>query len=239
MSVLPATNDAADLFADVSAGLFPEAPVLGKALGDEEQDRLQEAGQVMFDRVLQRLLDLPEYPSADVVFAACCRLGRNAPALVLSLHYEDCLLAEVAAGAVPHAWSAVEFPHQALAEGEWRELFDFAGYTREGVPADRPTEPLTLWRGALAEHRRGWSWTDDLDLARWFADRPLTDRRGRVWVATVEPARLLARISTFRTVEPARLLAGLSQAQTGEPQYVVDARGLDVADNDAHQRIGA
>jgi hypothetical protein len=59
------------------------------------------------------------------------------------------------------------------------------------------------------------SWTDDQELAKWFADRPHNKGRGQVYAAHVAPARLLARISEQRA---------------GESEYVVDARGLAVAD---------
>lgn len=153
-------------------------------------------------------------PTADEIETAGARLGRNAyPVLVADLHAEGLLLPDVAAVVVPAAWSLVEFPNRTLSADLWRALFDLAGYTVEGVPASRPSEPLQLWRGALHEWRAGWSWTDDRDLAQWFADRPHNAGRGQVWTADVEPARLLARISEQRA---------------GESEYVVDARGLEI-----------
>jgi hypothetical protein len=65
-------------------------------------------------------------------------------------------------------------------------LFDLAGYTVDGAVSELPTSPVTLWRGVIPEHRNGWSWTYDRDLAQWFADRPHHVGRGRVWVADVD-----------------------------------------------------
>ncbi len=107
----------------------------------------------------------------------------------------------------------MEFPNRAVDEDIWRALFDLAGYVVNGQPSEQPAEPIELWRGALPEHRNGWSWTDDRDLARWFADRPHNRGAGKVWAASVEPVRLLARITDHRE---------------GESEYVVDARGLAV-----------
>lgn len=164
------------------------------------------------DTMLSHFLEQDADLTANEIEAAGVRLGRNCfPALVDSLYLEALLTPEVGAVVVPSAWSAVEFPSRALGEDEWRELFAFAGYTVEGVPADRPTEPLLLWRGALPEHRDGWSWTDDPELAQWFADRRHHRGQGRVWTARVEPGRLLARIS---------------QVRAGESEHVVDARGM-------------
>ena len=168
-----------------------------------------------YDELLTWLLDCWPPPSADTVETVASRLGRNSyPELVAGLWLEDRLDREVARIVVPAAWSAVEFPSRACDEDLWRHLFDLAGYTVDTAPAERPSEPLTLWRGALPSHASGWSWTDDLELARWFAARPHNRAEGRVWVATVEPTRLLARIT---------------QQREGESEYVVDARGLQVA----------
>ncbi len=62
---------------------------------------------------------------------------------------------------VPDVWSAAEYPGRALEDDEWSALFEHAGFTVNGVRAERPTEPLVLFRAAPEEHRLGWSWTDD------------------------------------------------------------------------------
>ncbi|WP_140403791.1 MULTISPECIES: hypothetical protein [unclassified Nocardioides] len=156
-------------------------------------------------------------PTAEEVEIAGVRLGRNAyPGLVISLYNEGLLNSDVAATVVPSAWSAAEFPSLQLEQEEWRDLFDLAGYTVDGKRAARPGASLSLWRGAIPEHRLGWAWTDDREVAEWFAARPHNSGRGRVFTAEVEPSRLLARISEQRP---------------GESEYVVDARGLEtVAD---------
>lgn len=154
-------------------------------------------------------------PTADNIETASGRLGRNLyPALVVDLYAGGLLVPDVAQRVVPAAWSAVEFPSRACDDELWRALFDLAGYVEDGTPGQRPATPLTLWRGALADHRNGWSWTDDRAMAKWFADRPHNDGKGVVWTAEIEPARLLARIT---------------QERVGESEYVVDARGLHVA----------
>lgn len=152
-------------------------------------------------------------PTAAEVDEAASRLGRNAyPALLFDLWLDGLLSPAAAASCVPAAWSAAEMPARALDDADWAELFDFAGYTVDGAPAGRPVAPLTLWRGAPAEHRAGWSWTEDRDLALWFARRV---KDGSLWTAVVPPEALLARITTQRP---------------GENEYVVDTFGLAISE---------
>ncbi len=157
-----------------------------------------------------------EWWSVENIERAGVELGRNSfPALVWYLNLLRPLRPEVAAVVVPSAWSCAEFPNRQLRGTQWRLLFDIAGYTVDGVPSPRPTSALRLWRGAHPKYRRGWSWTDDRDRAQWFAARNalLTGPDDEVvWVADVQPDRLLARITEHRR----------------ESEYVVDARGLKV-----------
>jgi hypothetical protein len=91
----------------------------------------------------------------------------------------------------------------------WRVLFKYAGYTVDGKPAERPPEPLELWRGSVPERCTDWSWTDNRDVAQWYANGYRRRPQGTVWQATVEPWRLLAR-----------------NTERNEGEYVVDTDGL-------------
>ncbi|SDY27370.1 hypothetical protein SAMN05661080_02908 [Modestobacter sp. DSM 44400] len=156
--------------------------------------------------------DQPDY-SCDELMTLLGRVGRNAgPAVVVSLYYEGLLDRHHAVVVVPDVWSGVEFPLVALERSDWRALFAFAGYTHNGRRRGRPRLPRTLYRGADEAHRDGWSWTDDRAQADWFTDRSIHREPGRVWRATVEPWRLLARITEGR----------------GESEYVVDTDGLTI-----------
>ena len=168
------------------------------------------------EEMLTHFIDEGVYPTADDVETAGCRLGRNYyPALLCDLWGEGLLEPAVAAVVVPSAWSAVEWPNRAMTKDVWSLLFALAGYTVDGVPAERPEATMRLWRGALPGHRSGWSWTDDQQLAQWFAARIHNGGQGRVWTAEVEPERLLARL-------------GEVVGRPGESEYVVDARGLTI-----------
>ncbi len=168
------------------------------------------------EEAVRYFLSKPELPTVDDLEKAMSGVGRNsAPELLFYLYCYRRVTPGAAARLVSSAWCGCEFPSLSLDKATWRKLFDLAGYTAEGVPAERPVASLRLYRGALPGHHRGWSWTDDLELARWFAQRPCNRGEGRVWAATVRPARLLARISEQRP---------------GESEYVVDARRLVVAE---------
>lgn len=62
-------------------------------------------------------------------------------------------------------------------------------------PIERPTEPLTIYRGVhRASDMRGLSWTLDLSRARWFAGRLLTGRsKALTYKAVIDPKGVLAR----------------------------------------------
>ena len=118
--------------------------------------------------------------------------------------------------------SGCEYPEAALDTEVWAELFVWVGYTVDGKRAALPETPLALYRGAPRDPdwcRYGMSWTDSLELARWFAARAVRlgahSSAGVVWTASVEPWRLYARNLSVRL---------------GEPEYVVNTVGLDVTE---------
>lgn len=108
-------------------------------------------------------------------------------------------------------------PEDRIGADAWRELFGVVGFTHcdhvdFGRPAERPTEPVTLYRGAIPERASGWMWTDDLDEARCYATRNGM-YRGDVWTTTAPPDHLMATLD----------LPGNAR------QYVIDPRGLSIA----------
>lgn len=151
-------------------------------------------------------------PTVNEVSTALGRVGRvPAVGLLIDLHVAGLLTAEAAAASVGSAWSGSEDSDRHLFHDEWRPLFELVGYAEDGRPAERPAQPLALWRGSVPERRTEWSWTDDREVAVGYAGgerfrRPL----GMVWRATVEPWRLLAR-------------------NTKQCEYLVDTEGLLIA----------
>lgn len=155
--------------------------------------------------------------TAEEISAACGRVGRNwAPDLLDHLFDSACLTTAAAATAVAEAWSDAEFPEHILGRNRWRKLFKFAGYNVDGRPAPRPADPVKVYRGADVAHRRGWSWTTNLEMSEWFARRWDLTRpgTGQVWTMLAPPERLLAYID--------------GPDSRSESEYVVDTRGLTV-----------
>jgi hypothetical protein len=95
-------------------------------------------------------------------------------------------------------WSWSEYPRD-LGTQRWLKLFRATGYVSDSHLA--PSEPITLYRGAVESRRRGMSWTTDPIVAERFAARRPILVRGRivyrqrqVWQVTIPPKAVLARI---------------------------------------------
>ncbi|MEV7428295.1 hypothetical protein AB0N29_01640 [Nocardioides sp. NPDC092400] len=164
------------------------------------------------NELLEWAKDLERLISKEEIGEMASRLDRrDGPALLEALWAAD-LLDEENAAAVGSVWSMAEFPGLSLERATWRSLFKLSGYTVDGTPADPPAEALTLYRGATDEHRDGWSWTPNRAVAARFADERILGRAdGKVWVAHVEPWRLLTR-----------------NTEREEEEYVVDTDGLEI-----------
>jgi hypothetical protein len=93
----------------------------------------------------------------------------KAPALMFDLWVRGFLDDDVLAVALCDAWESAEWPLQYLSPDSWREFWELVGYVENGRRTRRPDRPLTLYRGG---DPRGWSWTNSLERAQWFADRP-------------------------------------------------------------------
>ena len=137
-------------------------------------------------------------------------LGRNDMpyALAMAVFVEQTLTdpADIADGVV-NAWCSAEWPAQCLDESIWWNLFDLATedpltYLHDHEVRDRADLPatVTLYRGAVEEHKYGMSWTDDLARATWFAHRfdTVGGEVGKVWQVTVDSDMVLARFESRR-----------------------------------------
>ncbi len=148
------------------------------------------------------------------------RLGRNdmpyALAMAVLVNGEMTDADDIAQG-VTDAWCSAEWPAQALDASIWWNLFDHAvaspcDYLHDGVARDReelPGPEVTLYRGAIEDHRYGMSWTDNLERATWFANRfngMSGGAVGKVWQVTVDADVILARF----------------QERRGEDEFVLD-----------------
>lgn len=137
----------------------------------------------------------------------------NGPSFLAEALSEDKVTTDTVSALVGSVWSSAEYPDRELDHDTWRWLFDVAGFTVDGKPADRPTESLTLFRGSVPERRTDWSWSRDRAVAELFAEGPRGRGKGRLWVCEVPPAHALA-VNTGRD----------------EDEVVVDTRGLRITE---------
>lgn len=150
--------------------------------------------------------------SADEVHTLMATVGRNPAAWLFADLFELGLLPDDALGLVVDAWQMCEFPGRAVRRRDWVAMFQAAGYRHDDAPAERPAEPLTLYRGAPTKYRRGMSWTSSRETAEWFHERNQAwGYDSAVWVAQVPPTRLHCRIDDRK-----------------EAEYVVNPNGLRV-----------
>lgn len=147
-------------------------------------------------------------------------LGRNhIPALLVDLLDKDMgmgmyLDMSTIGEALEDAWTGAEFPERVVERGLWVTMFGWSGYIVDSTPRERPTESLTLYRGAKPDAKAGMAWTGSLEKAQWFANRPMQFGKGKVFTATVEPERLFAHFPESR----------------GEDEYVIDTDDLKITE---------
>jgi len=73
-------------------------------------------------------------------------------------------------------------------------LFRAAGFVTDTPGTERPTAPLTVYRGCLTWRRRGVSWTLKQDRATFYAERHARAHGGqgaRVYAATIPTEHVL------------------------------------------------
>ncbi|MFD8597642.1 hypothetical protein ACFV1L_21830 [Kitasatospora sp. NPDC059646] len=161
--------------------------------------------------------DLGEHLDADQLGKLLLQAGRlYGPALLYDAWFGEVIDAAALAAHIGRVWSMAEYPDSALDREDWRELFTAAGYTADGEPAERPAEPVELWRGSVPERRTDWSWTTRRDLAEGYANgtaarRPTT---GRLYRTVAPPAALLAHNNG-----------------RGESEYVLDTEHLTITEH--------
>lgn len=121
------------------------------------------------------------------------------------------------AAALTGVWSGDGTPSTMLSLEQWRFLFTKAGYTKDGVAAEHPAEPMRLYRGAPTEGKVGMSWTSDLSIAEFFSRRLTEGEEEAIWTAVFEPEHLLAHITTRDeceyVVDPEALASGLIEVE--------------------------
>lgn len=183
---------------DPDEAALAEAIAQEGALADQAYAQLLAADQLTTEE-LSRLIGLA---------------GRvNGPDFLAEALVDGKVTNDTVAALVGEVWSSAEYPDRELDHDTWRWLFAIAGFTIDGEAAERPAEPLTLYRGAVPERRADWSWSRDRAVAEQFAAGLRGRGAGRLWVCTVPPESMLA-VNTGRD----------------EDEVVVDTRGLHIAE---------
>jgi hypothetical protein len=116
------------------------------------------------------------------------------------------------AALVSDVWSGAHIPFSSLGGTTWIDLFQIAGYTEDGLHAERPGVPLTLYRAAEPRYVHRLAWTASVEVAQRFIDINAArygDESRFIYTVTANPDRLLAHITDRQ-----------------EDEYVTDTRGL-------------
>jgi hypothetical protein len=143
--------------------------------------------------------------------------GRNVgPGLLLDAWTSHVILPTTVTAVISDVWSGAEYPQDSLTRVDWLDLFEVAGFTVDGRPAERPTEPVKLWRGCVPPLRRRMSWTSDRELAEKYATGMLRGRPKGV---------------VHETIAPPDSLLCVNHSSREESEYVINARGLKICDS--------
>lgn len=145
---------------------------------------------------------------------------RDAPWICYRLVADQALTPKAAREMARWAWTMCEFPEANFDSYGWHFVFrmirgdgdgpvtdidaeDWDEMTRRERALLLPTEPVRLYRGAVTSRSAGMAWTGDRDRAEWFARRwdGLSEERGAVYTALVEPERVYARFTGRREDE--------------------------------------
>ncbi|MDV9168728.1 hypothetical protein R6V09_01040 [Streptomyces sp. W16] len=163
------------------------------------------------DEAYEQLLAADQLTTAELE-NLISRAGRiYGPEFLEEAVSEAKVTAETVTALVGPVWSSTEYPDRQLDHDTWRWLFNVAGFTVDGKPAPRPTEPMRLYRGSVPERRTDWSWTRDIKVALKFAAGVRGRDPGRLWVCKVPPEHMLA-----------------ANTERDEDEVVVDTRGLQI-----------
>jgi hypothetical protein len=177
---------------------------------DETKERESEHATRLISAVVDEFSGKESFPFGEFVHLTTLTGRIYGPRAAYILDRMRCLVPEDYAELVSYTWSIAEFPGLSLSKRHWLGLWRKAGFTMDGKPAERPTEPMLLWRAAHPTYKRGFAWTDSRKVAEWF----LQARYGR-------NHRLYEVVAP-----PDRLLAYIHDSGRGESEWIIDARAL-------------
>lgn len=121
-------------------------------------------------------------------------MGRNERAQYF-LEIWDELSREQLRELVVDSWLGAEFPALMASYDEWSEIFLTAGFCTDNWQV-KPTEPVTMYRGAPDGYVEGLGWTSNFEIAKWFNDRNhlFGYKDSKIYSMTVEPKWIMAML---------------------------------------------
>jgi hypothetical protein len=117
---------------------------------------------------------------------------------------------------LPEAWTNAEYPFQ-CGYGNILRMFRATGFVTDAPDHHPPESEVYIFRGCLAKHKRGLSWTFNPRKADWFANRFNKKGLGHVYKAHIPKEGVLGiflgRNEDEVVVEP-KLLYDLEEFST-------------------------
>jgi hypothetical protein len=143
----------------------------------------------------------------DTLLTEMARQGRNAGPMLLNKYWPE-LNTDDRKAALLDTWILAEWPAQALPWQIWLHYFKQVGFVSDDPNIKKPQQPLTIYRGAVKHKRKGMSWTQNKELAVWFANRfDNNSSRGYLYQAIVEPDQFY---------KPGNINGNFKQKKSGE-----------------------
>jgi hypothetical protein len=184
-------------------------------IGDDAVYGMRDAAEKLALEAFTAVRDGEGIIGADDFDSLSCLAGRaNDPQLLADAWFGGRIELSTLVSNIGYIWTGAEYPNQCLNRATWRTLFSAAGYTKDGQPAERPSDRLELWRGSVPERRRDWSWSTDRAVAGRFARGVRGRPPGRIYRVLAPPAALLCEINDRQ-----------------ESEFVVDTRGLRITES--------
>ncbi|MBB3602777.1 hypothetical protein FHT40_002438 [Mycolicibacterium sp. BK556] len=172
------------------------------------------------DGQLALTLEDAEWSADEVVKRLNFYDNHNRHVPFLAWWNEGCLSDKALRATLLDVW--IMTPTRQVPQWEWVQLFKTAGFLSDASAVQRPSGPITLWRGSTSRGWRRLAWTAHQPTAEWFAWRipyiGVADV-GVLFEATVKAEHVFA-ITDDR----------------GESEYIVNPASLCTSRNVCHLR---
>ncbi len=150
----------------------------------------------------------------DIFATLMTRQGRNDGPMLLNEHW-PALSADDRKLALLDAWITAEWPTLSIPWEIWLIFFKQTGFISDNPDIKKPLQPLTIYRGAAKHKKKGMSWTQDKELAVWFANRFKAIGKSYLYTTDIEPDYILAIITGETDL-----------CRSGESEVIVNPEGL-------------